>query len=360
MANECHPLFAACMARVRAAQPFSMRANHRIGATNGTGRVGFGLTMVFVCSALFLLPQCAPALQGWGYLVERLVRDGEPRAEVERIFSDPRMPPFDGLKFSPEPKPESPTLYRGFLAPRSVAQARACLRNYRAEIARAERATGVPGTLLASLLHVESRCGQNTGRHRVLFRLARLAMAGEPNNLRWNVDSWLDVGWPEPAALREKFSLRARYLEDTFYPEVRAALELARRWRVDPLELRGSSAGALGWPQFLPSSVLRFARDADNDGLVNLSSPADAAMSAAEYLRAHGWAPRATSQQQRQALWSYNPSAAYVNTLLALHRRLQPNALSSPRKESGTVSSGSRRSNRRESSPGAHRKLARR
>ncbi|MCX8071748.1 MAG: lytic murein transglycosylase [Candidatus Binatia bacterium] len=313
---------------------------------------------LFVCVLaglqIFTTPCPARARGGWDYLLERLIRDGEPRSEIEAIFTDPRMPPFQKLEFAPERRPEPAGLYRGFLRPQSVAQLRQCWYTYRAEIEAAERRTGVPGTLLVSLLHVESRCGQNTGGHRILFRLARLAMAGEPNNLRWNLALWLDG--PRRAAddLAAKLASRARYLEDTFYPEVRATLELARRWRVDPLELRGSTAGALGWPQFLPSSVLRFGRDGNSDGRVDLFDPADAALSAAEYLRAHGWTMGATSDEQRQALWHYNRSRSYGDTLLALHRRLQPEARPQP---SQTLAATSRASSKRKQakSPRAHR-----
>ncbi|GIW44952.1 MAG: transglycosylase [Candidatus Binatia bacterium] len=291
----------------------------------------WSLSTFAIVAVVLSFPCSASASRGWGYLIERLVRDGEPRAEVERIFSDPRMPPFDGLRFSPEPKPEPRALYRGFLHPRSVAEARKCWEVHRSEIRQAERVSGVPATLLASLFHVESRCGQNTGQHRVLFRLSRLAMAGEPRNFEWNTGLWLDGGRWSAGELLHKLGLRARYLEDTFYPEVRATLELARRWQIDPLELRGSPAGAVGWPQFLPSNVIRFGRDGNQDGRVDLFDPADAALSAAEYLRAYGWQPGASREEQRKVLWHYNRSFAYVDTLLALHRSLQATAPSSAR-----------------------------
>lgn len=282
------------------------------------------LVASFACSVA--ASRTAFALGGWEYLIARLVRDGEPRADVERIFRDPRMPPFAGLEFSPHPRPESPALYRAFLRPQGVREARACWQTHRAALERAASRTGVPATLLAALLYVESRCGAYTGNHRVLYRLARLAMAPAPENFAHNLGVWLQGAALPPRELERTLAQRARYLEDTFYPEVRATLQVARWWNVDPLELRGSPAGALGWPQFLPRSVLRFGRDANGDGHVNLFDAADAALSAAEFLHAYGWGPGLSATERRRVLWNYNRSAAYGDTVLALQRRLDGGA----------------------------------
>lgn len=285
------------------------------------GRQSFLLALVaFTTLHSVVSPRVGCATGGWDYLISRLVRDGESRADMERIFSDPRMPAFTGLKFSPYPQPESPALYRGFLRPRGVKEAQACLRTHRKALAGAELRTGVPASLLAALLYVESRCGVHTGNHRVLYRLARLAMAPAPENFENNLAFWLQGNTTD--ALRRALAQRARYLEETFYPEVRAALQLARLWKVDPLELRGSVAGAIGWPQFLPSNVLRFGKDANGDGRIVLFEPEDAALSAAEFLRAHGWAPGISAFERRRVLWNYNRSSAYGHTLLALQQRI--------------------------------------
>ena len=70
---------------------------------------------------------------------------------------------------------------------------------------------------------------------------------------------------------------------------LRAAL-LAREENRDPLAYTGSYAGAIGLPQFLPSSRRRFAIDFDRDGRIDLAaSPADAIGSVANFLAEHGW-----------------------------------------------------------------------
>jgi membrane-bound lytic murein transglycosylase B len=280
--------------------------------TRGRG----GWAAVLVGAALVGTPARAEH-GGWGWLVERLVADGLDRGIAERTFDDPRMGPFEGLLFSLHPR-EPRSLYRVFARPASILAARRCRQEHAAALAEAERAWGVPPSIVAAILHVESSCGRHTGSHRVLPRLARLAMANEPATLEDNLER-LAAGDP---AVEVEVRARARYLEQTFYPEVRATFTLAARLGVEPLELRGSEGGALGGPQFLPSHVLADAVDGDHDGRVDLDDGADAAASCACYLARHGWHPGLSVAERRRVLWQYNRSDAYVDAVLSLARRI--------------------------------------
>jgi membrane-bound lytic murein transglycosylase B len=263
-----------------------------------------------------------PSPGGWDHLVHRLTRDGLERGRVLRVFGDHRFPPFTGLHYGLAPR-ERPSMYRGFLATASIARARRCWSTHYPSLARTEAHYAVPARVVAAILHVESDCGRTTGHHHVLPRLARLAMANEPENVRRNVARHV-AGAPRRsrAAIARAAEERARVLEDMFYPEVLAAFRLAERLRIDPLGLRGSSAGAFGIPQFLPSSFERFATDGDGDGHVSLHHPADAIASCANYLVGHGWRAGLPSTEQRRVLRAYNHSDAYVDTVLALASRL--------------------------------------
>jgi membrane-bound lytic murein transglycosylase B len=75
-----------------------------------------------------------------------------------------------------------------------------------------------------------------------------------------------------------------------FRGELLSALEILNRGDIAPSEMRGSWAGAMGQPQFMPSSYLRFAEDYDGDGRRDIwSSRADVFASIANYLKGHGW-----------------------------------------------------------------------
>ena len=251
--------------------------------------------------------------RGWGYLVDKLIADGVPADRVRRVFDDPRMPPFTGLYFSVNPH-ESSALYRRFLKPASVAAACRC-RERHADAFEAAEKEGVPASLVAAIIYVESGCGQNTGREIILPRLARLAMANAPGNLEANVDRM-------DAADAPRVRARAQYLEDTFYPEVRATFTIADRMGVEPLDIRGSGGGAFGNPQFLPTSYLEHGVDADGDGKVSLYDMNDAAASCAKYLVAHGWKTGLPVPRQRNVIWEYNHSTAYIDAVLALASRV--------------------------------------
>jgi membrane-bound lytic murein transglycosylase B len=254
---------------------------------------------------------------GWDYLIDKLVADGVPRDRVVRTFSDPRMPAFDGLPFGLDPR-EPTARYRNFRTEAAAQAARRCYYEHADVLRAAEAKHGVPGSVVAAIMYVETGCGRNVGTSRILHRLARLAMANEPANLRWNIERH---GADDPVTV-ERVRARARYLEDTFYPEVLATFGVADRLQCDPLDIRGSGSGAFGNPQFLPTSYLKHGHDADGDGYVDLFSIPDAASSCARYLASFGWTPTSTDAEKRRVIWHYNRSDAYVDTVLLLANRI--------------------------------------
>ena len=126
-------------------------------------------------------------------------------------------------------------------------------------LARAEREYGVPAEIIVATIGVETVYGSFTGTHRVLDALTTLAF---------------------------DFPRRAEF----FRGELEQFLLLARDGALDPLRMRGSYAGAMGVPQFMPSSFQRYAIDFDGDGQRNLwDGMADAIGSVANYYRTFGW-----------------------------------------------------------------------
>ncbi|MDY7115279.1 lytic murein transglycosylase B [Halomonas sp. SSL-5] len=129
--------------------------------------------------------------------------------------------------------------------------------------ARAEAEHGVPEEIIAAILGVETRYGRITGSHRVIDSLATLAFHHPTRG-------------------------------DFFRRELGAFLEIAHEQEVPADEPLGSYAGAMGYPQFIPTSYRAYAVDFDDDGLRDLwSNPVDAIGSVANYFAEHGWRPGA-------------------------------------------------------------------
>ena len=137
-----------------------------------------------------------------------------------------------------------------------------------ATLTRAEQEYGVPQEIIVGILGVETLYGQHMGNFRVMDALATLAFDFPEAHPR--------------AAERTAF----------FRRELEQFLSLMHRTGTDPFTPRGSFAGAMGWPQFMPSSWVRHAVDFDGDGRVDLfGSPQDAIGSVANYFIGHGWQP---------------------------------------------------------------------
>ncbi len=138
----------------------------------------------------------------------------------------------------------------------------------RADLARAEREYGVPAEVIAGIIGVETLYGQHMGQFRVIDALATLAFDHPSEHPR----------------LTERVGF--------FRGELEQFLTLAHRSGGDPLLPLGSFAGAMGLPQFMPSSWIRWGVDFDGDGHIDLRrSPSDAIGSVANYFKVHGWQP---------------------------------------------------------------------
>ncbi|MBN8549950.1 MAG: lytic murein transglycosylase [Deltaproteobacteria bacterium] len=250
--------------------------------------------------------------RGWGYLVEKLRQDGISEAELDSVFLDPRMPYFSFISFKLRPR-EHQAIYDNFRKEPTLQIARAFLEKNKTVFDQAEQLFKVNRHIVAAILLIETHAGKATGNDLVINRLARLASIAEPNNVTQNYEN---LSKADPSVTLEQVSQRANYLEDTFYPEVLALFELKRKHEADLLTLRGSSAGAFGLPQFLPSSYLKFAVDANKDGKISLFHEADAIWSAAHYLSQFGWQDSAPRADKRKVLWKYNHSDAYIDAAL--------------------------------------------
>lgn len=188
-------------------------------------------------------------------------RHGLDAADVSRLVGDARFQPRI-VQLMDRPAEAKPWVdYRAiFITPPRIVGGVEFWSAHEDTLARARAQYGVPEEIIVAIIGVETKYGANTGSFRVLDALATLAF-----------------GYPR----------RAEY----FSKELENFVLLTRDNGLDPLALQGSYAGAIGIPQFMPSSYRAYAVDFDGDGKADLAgNPVDAIGSVANYLARHDWA----------------------------------------------------------------------
>ncbi len=145
-----------------------------------------------------------------------------------------------------------------FLTPQRIAQGQEFVKKHQDILKEAEQTYGVDRYIVAAIIGVETFYGTRQGNYRVLDSLSTLAFDYPDRPLFWR--------------------------------ELKAFFALAEKEKLDAATLKGSYAGAMGYGQFIPTSFLRFAVDADQDGKRDLwTNPKDAIFSVANYFKEHGW-----------------------------------------------------------------------
>ena len=188
-------------------------------------------------------------------------RHGFRERELARLFARvKRIEPVLAAIQLPAEKARSWQDYRAtFLEEGRIAGGVAFWRAQRKALERAESLYGVAPEYVVAIIGVETFYGRHTGRWRVVDALTTLAFDYPP---------------------------RAEF----FRGELENFLLLARENGADVFSMRGSYAGAIGMPQFMPGSTRRYAVDFDGDGAIDLRRSApDAIGSVANFLKEHGW-----------------------------------------------------------------------
>lgn len=197
-----------------------------------------------------------------------------PLVDLHNAFQDAKtipsvqklvLPPPSGFK-------KNWKVYRSrFIEPRRIAAGQQFWRKHQSFIQKTSDKTGIPGEVIVSIIGVETIYGRNMGNFSVRDTLMTLGFS-----------------YPETPNKKTRETLFKNQLEDLVvlcWQENSKASAFKKC-----LTQSGSYAGAIGLPQFMPGSILRFAVDGDLDGKIDLrNSPEDAIASVANFLIVHGW-----------------------------------------------------------------------
>jgi membrane-bound lytic murein transglycosylase B len=283
-----------------------------------------GTRFLGLIALLFLFPtlctgessESPPSFQP---LIHRLSEDGFDSAFLSNLLMDARAELNPSLMTISLESSETGEFYVQFLSQEAILLSKKFLRQNLKTLRRVENRFHVEKEIIVAILLVESRFGENIGKLRVIPTLATMALTDSPDHLQKNYLALLEK---DPELSYERVEDLAKRKADWAYQELKCFLNIIRDEKIDPLEIYGSYAGALGMAQFIPSSYLAYALNQKSFEHWLLSKEA-AIFSIGNYLKSHGWKKGLTAEKQRKVLWYYNHSEPYVQTILQLAQKIK-------------------------------------
>jgi len=255
---------------------------------------------------------------------EFLIVDGVDPAQAKSMMQDPRITIHPDIIIknlfysSPKGSAKRPDVID--ISSRLIEQARTFMSDHAVKLAAVEKRFGTSPRIITAILLIESRLGTYKMTYNVASAYANLAFMLDPDYLK-KIQSLYAKDYPQLAeeATINRAKRKARWAAG----ELAYLVHLANHLNVDPLSLSGSFAGAMGPGQFIPSSFWIFGMDASGDGAADPFNMADATFSMGHYLKKYGWREDAPLEEKRKAIWYYNRSDVYVNTVMMIYDKLK-------------------------------------
>jgi membrane-bound lytic murein transglycosylase B len=244
-----------------------------------------------------------PNNEAFSSVKKRLITDGFDPTKINRLYSRPQV--FfeaDGVTILFTYK-EAQVDYGQFANNWSIRKAKQYMQKYKDDLIRTEKAFGVDRKIITAIMLVE------TGLGALMDPVVR--------------DRFWDLIPDSKKISRKKFEKKAAARSKWAYKELKAFLKYASREGFDPASIPGSFAGAVGVAQFMPTSILAYGKDGNNDGTVDMLNHVDSMASIANFLKSHGWRSGQSRKKAEKVIFHYNHSTYYVDTILKISRRLK-------------------------------------
>jgi membrane-bound lytic murein transglycosylase B len=235
-------------------------------------------------------------------------------AEANALLDDPRAQLIYGERtveivapsMVSRQRQEHEDLLQMFLLPENLDLGLKFYEAHRPALEAVKKRRGVDPSVVVSILMWESKLGEQTGKYTVFNVFTSQAYFLDDAN-RVALEHPDESGQLDPKAQKA----RVERIHDRALRNLRVLVQTCKARGMDPLAVRGSWAGALGYPQFMPAS-LKWAEDGDGDGKIDLYSFDDSIASIARYLGEHGF-----TKSRERAVLAYNHEGGYVRGVLA-------------------------------------------
>jgi membrane-bound lytic murein transglycosylase B len=287
--------------------------------------MNFSLSRWLLCFVLFwpvtslakLVKPTSPQTD-WSFVEKKLKKSGFNKKFIKQLKSDYETKHFEMvLKLNVLLFLVTSDYHGVQVTEEGIKNVRSFLKKNEKFFIQAEKEYGVSRHVIASLLWIETRHGQNQGTFHVASSFLHLLQAD-----RKDIVAYLQNKAPEfnkKVSAKQKKEIQKRTVKKAEWAlkELKALESLHKRDPKLAFNLRGSFSGAFGLPQFLPSSYGHWARASQKNAVPDLYKPSDAICSVGHYLQKHGWKWK-KNKTHVKALMKYNNSRDYAEAILKL------------------------------------------
>lgn len=258
------------------------------------------------------------------FIEERLIDKGIDKYQANRLINDSRISVkpeiviknlFHSIPQGTEKQPDVMSI-----DPRSIKNGKIFIRQNKDSLFSVEQRFGTSPQIVTAILIAESKLGKYPMRYNVVTAYTNLASLLDPDYLA-QIQKKYAGAYPQ---LNDEYTMiRAQRKAQWALDELCHLVYLANELKMDPINIMGSFAGAIGPAQFIPSTFRTYGIDGDEDGIRNPFNIRDAKASIGHYLKSSGWSEDASVETKRDAIWQYNHSRVYVNTIMLLYDELR-------------------------------------
>ena len=229
----------------------------------------------------------------------------------------PEDKPRNNTDTNQAPRPQIPTVTMkrlpGYVDQKYIDLGRQFIKDRQETFMFVESEYHVPAEAITAILIIESKLGRDYEKYHAFNAYLNLASCIDPlfleGFIQRNKERYpgIDTDQTRITAIKKgEWALR----------EIKYLVRLSDELDMDPLEFKGSYAGAIGPAQFIPSSIMNYFKDGNSDGIRDPFSMDDAIASIANYLNKGGW--KEDEASRKQALWSYNHNNYYVKSVMGI------------------------------------------
>ena len=249
-----------------------------------------------------------------------------PRKELKRLILDRRVKFNQSLIMLNLDQPSVKKYVAYALGRKALSVGYSFLKKHEKALNEIEKRYRVDREVIVAILYIETNFNPAKANYNVFNAYANLTFADHPYYLKKNLQR---LRWKYRFMSREYYKIKerdfikgSRHRAKWALEELMALYKLSKKLNKPILDIKGSFAGAIGYPQFIPSSYMTYAVDGSGDNYVDLFNIHDSMASIGNYLKTEGFR-MGNPKSQKTAIHHYNKSWDYVHGVMEYARRLK-------------------------------------